>query len=153
MSFAFGTQIAVNANNQKSIETFNVGDTVYAADKNNSATWKQQPVQFSSGIGGGRTTNEMIYIEYTLNGENKDIIVTQDHCFLSSSKQPIRANQLEPGAGQLLSANGKSVGINMISMGSYQGGIHDIAVDMSSGHWIIANGLISGDYAMQIYGS
>jgi hypothetical protein len=150
MSFANGTRVSINATAQKAIESITDGQTVYAAAYNNAAQWSQQTVQLSNGTHGGRQST-MIYIVYLLQGNERNIIVTGDQPFLLATKQLKQASRLIPG-DNLLSPTGASLEVLKIAEGAYLGDVHDISIDTigGPGHWIVAAGIVCGDFDMEI---
>ncbi|MGE5704045.1 MAG: hypothetical protein ACM32O_16095, partial [Clostridia bacterium] len=66
------------------------------------------------------------------------------------------ANRLVPGVDFLVSADGVPVEINEVSLGEYKGGVHHIATNKEfageiSGHLLISEGVVSGDFNLQIH--
>jgi len=150
MSFAYGTTVNINPTAQKAIETILVGDTVFAADYTNASQWSQQTVHSSQGTGPGGIQPLVVYIVYKLQNGTGQIIVTRDQPFLLSTKKLKRAEQLTPG-DSLVSATGASLGVLQVAMHEFRGGVHDIAITLGgTGHWIVASGVVCGDFTMQI---
>jgi len=149
MAFANNTLVSVNSSDKKPINSFAVGDIVYAADETNPSLWRQQAIQFSMGTPDEGRQPMMIYLTYKLQGGEGRIVVTLDHPFLTAAKQVKRADRLTPDIDQLLAASGESIEILSIAVGSYNGDVHDIAVTTrfdTPGHWIVANSIVCGDY-------
>ena len=150
-TFASSTPIAVSAG-QSRISDINVGDNVLALS---GKTWSPQRVVFSSGTASG--TNIMVYITYGSGSSPSTLIVSPDHVFLLSSGKLVTAQMLVPGAQQLMRHDLTPVPILTVSLGNYNGGIHDIATTYSptnvttDNHLIDSNGVVSGDFFLQLY--
>ena len=157
--FAYGTRIGV-PEGSKVIEQFVVGDKVLTANVESSGTgvklnWSSTKVSFSSGTGPDSHEPAMVYIHH---GEVGSLVVTPDHLFLLPNGKLKRADRLVPGQDQLVSAEGTPVAINEVSLGAYTGGVHHIATDKEftgdlNGHLLISEGVVSGDFNLQIHAS
>jgi len=157
--FAYGTRIGV-PEGSKVIEQFVVGDKVLTANLESSGTgiklnWSSTKVSFSSGTGPDSQEPAMVYIHH---GEVGSLVVTPDHLFLLPNGKLKRADRLVPGQDQLVSAEGTPVAINEVSLGAYTGGVHHIATDKEftgdlNGHLLISEGVVSGDFNLQIHAS
>ncbi len=155
--FANGTSIAI-PDGSKVIEQFSIGDQVLTADVTKSGTginlnWSTASVSFSSGTGPDGHQPSMVFIRH---GRVGSIVVTTDHLFLMPNGKLKRANRLVPGVDFLVSAEGVPVEINEVSLGEYRGGVHHIATDKEftgdiSGHLLISEGVVSGDFNLQIH--
>ncbi|MWC30645.1 Hint domain-containing protein [Paenibacillus sp. MMS18-CY102] len=155
--FAHGTQIGT-PDGHRAIEKFNVGDKVITASLQQGAQglqleWKKARLNFSNGTGPQSHQPAMIYIRF---GNHGSIVVTPDHLFLMPNGKLKRADRLVPGKDLLVSYNSTEVEINEISVGEYTGGVHHIATDISfngslDGHLLLSEGLVSGDFNLQIH--
>jgi hypothetical protein len=150
--FANGTLIGIPTGNEE-VQKLNVGEEILAGSINglNSLDWKPRRLTFSSGTAKG-TQPGMVYIAY---GDNKDLILSPDHVLMLSDGKLTTAMKLIPGAF-LMGANGEPVPIYTVSLGAYRGGVHHIATDSEfngsvDGHLINSNGIVSGDYTLQLY--
>ncbi len=93
----------------------------------------------------------MTFIRYMLQGNADEIIVTADQPFLLSTKKIKQADHLTPG-DKLVSATGEAAEIVEIAEGEFRGGVNDIAITLDgAGHFIIASGIVCGDFTMQIH--
>jgi hypothetical protein len=157
MCFALNTPIE-SPKGPRPIEDYFVGDPVVAASAagDGSWSWATYAVEFSSGTGPGRDQPAMVYIHF---GEEGVLIVTPDQPLLIGGGMLKRADQLVPGTDSLVAAGGGTVPIEQVSVGSFAGGIHDIATGISSslewdgsldGHLLNAAGVICGDFVLQI---
>lgn len=155
--FANGTLIAI-PDGFKVIEQFNPGDQVLTADVQANGdgvrlNWSTATVSYSNGTGPDGYQPSMVYVRH---GGVGTIIVTTDHLFLMPNGKLKRANRLVPGVDFLVSAEGVPVEINEVSLGEYRGGVHHIATDKEftgdiSGHLLVSEGVVSGDFNLQIH--
>jgi hypothetical protein len=133
-----------------------VGDPVMAASAaaDGSWTWAPHIVEFSSGTDSAQPA--MIFIHF---GDEGALIVTADQPVLIAGGKLKRADQLAPGDDRLVAAGGGDLEITQVSIGSFAGGIHDIATGLSSsldwdgsldGHLLNVSGVICGDFILQI---
>jgi hypothetical protein len=148
---AFGTPIATPGG-VKAIELFNIGDSISVGSWDKSKLgWADGSVKFSSGTDPG-SNSTMIFIEL---GEQRRIIATPDNLFLMSDGKLKRADRLVPTKDQILTADGGTLGVTAVLSGQWTKGLHHIATGMEftgslDGHLINANGIVSGDYCLQI---
>lgn len=159
--FAYGTPIAT-PDGEKVIEFFQIGDRVLAGsvtskDGNLMLSWDAKDVQFSSGTGplppaGHYPT--MVFVHYGA-GEGKGLIATLDQLFLMPDgklKQAAKLSILD----SLVAEDGSVVKINAVKLGEYSGGLHHIATSTRfdgsiDGHLLNSNGIVAGDYTLQIH--
>jgi hypothetical protein len=147
----------------KAIGDYEVGDSVLAASRaGDSWSWDPQTVAFSSGT--PATTykeptagNISIYLEY---GDGQTLIATPNQLFALPDGKLKRADQLVPDSDELAGADGEAVPITRLATGYFKGALHHIATSMVSyeefdgsidGHLINANGVVCGDYLLQLY--
>ena len=148
---AFGTPIKT-PEGVKAIELFNIGDSVAVGSWDKSKLgWADGSVQFSSGTDPG-SLNTMIFIGI---GEGRQIIATPDNLFLMSNGKLKRADRLVPNRDQILTAENSALGVTAVVSGQWTKGLHHIATGLEftgslDGHLINANGIVSGDYCLQI---
>jgi hypothetical protein len=147
---ALGTPVAIAQGQFKPIQDFKVGDKVLATGIN--LQWVEKEVAFSNGTTGASVQPHSVFIEYG----NSSLIVTADHLFLMPDKKLKRADRLTIN-DKLMASNGGELEIKSVSMGTYYGGFHHIATttekpnDNLDGHLLDTNGIISADYAVQLY--
>ena len=144
MSFAYGTPITT-PNGTTVIERLSLGDTASAWTPGGTIP---KSVVFSDGTPDS-PSDSMVHLWF---GDDT-LIVTQDQPIVLAGNKVKRAAQLIPGRDELLMANGQSVMLTDIASIRYNGGLHDIAIDKldkTGDHLIIANGIVCGDYLMQI---
>lgn len=149
---AYNTPVAVSADNTMAIQAFQLNDPVLARD---NGEWVEKQVKFSDGTGPDSLQPEMCYLTYEDSGELSVIVCTLDHTFLTQDNKLIRARQLTKG-DRIQAANGSMSKIIEYNIKSYTGGVWNIATsnDMPTsldGHLLNTQGLISGDYAVQLY--
>jgi hypothetical protein len=158
--FAATTPVAV-PDGVRAMGDIAIGDQVLAAARTAKGwSWTPQEVQFSSGSprNATGTGSLMFYIEY---GAGESLVASPNQLFLMAGSSKLkRAEQLAPGVDHLVDRNGEAVPIARIHSGMYVGAIHHIATDVPTyeqftgsidNHLIIANGIISGDYVLQLY--
>ncbi|MBD1386003.1 hypothetical protein IDJ75_11985 [Mucilaginibacter rigui] len=144
MAFAYGTSITT-PNGTTPIEQLTQGNIVSAWTPDGTVP---KAVIFSDGTPGGFPVNGLFFLEF---GEGS-LIVTRDQPFVLADNTVKKTTQLRPG-DQLLKADGQTVMLQMISTGQWDRGLHGIAIDspgQSGNHLIIADGIVCGDYVMEM---
>ncbi|MBZ5788751.1 hypothetical protein K8353_01400 [Burkholderia contaminans] len=153
--FANDTKIAVPGGT-KEIYLIAKGDEVLTASvaSGGKIEWSSATVSFSAGTALNGHQPMMIYL--SLSGTaTHDLICNLDQPFLLANGKYAKASKLRPG-DQLVDKDGNPVQIDMISIGSYDGGVHHISTDAPwnrhpDGHLLLAGGVVAGDYTMQLY--
>ena len=158
--FSAKTPVAIPSG-MRAIGDINIGDPVLAAAKNNNGwSWSEQIVHFSSGSppSATGTGNLMFLITYD---DGKSVVASPNQLFLLSGSGKLkRADQLVPGVDQLVNESGSDVAIHRVDSGNFTGAVHHIATDVPSyedftgsldNHLINVNGIISGDYLLQLF--
>ena len=147
---AHGTSVTDGQGSPKPIETYSIGDMVTAAGLD--LQWSPAPVAFSSGTTGASRQKYTVLIVY-----GTDVLaVTSDHVFLLSDNTLKTADRLNP-KDELVSPAGNPVTISSVHIGDYTAGFHHIATSTEqpdenlSGHLLDTNGVVSCDYAAQLY--
>ncbi len=147
---AFGTPIALDENQFKAIEEIKQGDFVYACGTD--LKWTKQKVEFSQGTEVSSLQRYVVLVSY----ENTFIAVTSDHIFMMSNGKLKAADRLNQN-DELISPKGSPVKINSVHIGDYNAGFHHITTKKEipdtnlNGHLLNTNGVVSADYALQIY--
>jgi hypothetical protein len=147
MAFAEHTTIAIPGGSSQ-IESLREGDTILAAGVD--LQWQARTLRFVAGSGSG--INTVMFLEFGDRGG--DIIVTVGQLFLMPDRSLKEARDLRL-TDSLLGSDGQPVALKVISMGSYQGSIWDIATSMDkphpdfAGHLLDANGVVAGDFDLQ----
>lgn len=150
---AVDTLIQVNQRQAKAIQDFDEGDNVLAAGLD--LKWSSKPVFYS------RASNDKnipaVFVEYSLNSQNLQLIVSPNHLFLMPDKSLKAANQLN-NKDKLVSHSGKQIDILSVNSAPFSGGMHNIATappgepdDNPEGHLLVANGIVCADYALQLH--
>ena len=90
-----------------------------------------------------------------LDAGNAELICTLDELFLLANGNFKQASQLTL-RDTLVAPNGQNVPINAIKLAEYSGGIHHIATTLKfdgnpNGHLLHSNGVVTGDYTLQIH--
>jgi hypothetical protein len=163
--YAYGTQIAISETETKTVELFFAGDKVLAGsmsitkDEKISLTWDKATVVYSMGSGpmasGEHAVNDVVLISY---GKGQEIICTPDQIFLLSNGKLKYAQQLNLIDNTLTAPDGSPLKINSITRMKYKGGIHHISTNSkptknANGNLLNSNGVVTGDYSLQISAS
>ncbi|WDZ63365.1 M48 family metalloprotease [Paenibacillus polymyxa] len=151
--FALNTPIFISKGKSKAVQDIKKGEFIYAAGLD--LVWEKKKVAYSNGSKGSKTTKQpqTIFISF---GENQHLVVLPDTLFLVPGKKMKRADKLNIYDDYLINENGEKITINGIGIGDFRGGFHHIATDIQEpttnldGHLIIANGVVCGDYTLQI---
>jgi hypothetical protein len=156
--FANDTVVAAPQGN-KAIYLFAVGDSVLTGSVDANAgkvqiDWDTALVNFSSGTGSTGHQPMMVYISMT-GKVLHEVICTMDQVFLLADGKFTTAGKLRPGQ-KLVDKDGNPVNVDLVSIGSYDGGVHHISTDRPwhqtpDGHLLLAGGVVAGDYTLQLY--
>lgn len=151
---AYGFDPATGLQN-KAIADFAVGDPVYVADGPDLKNWSTRTVQFSSGTGPGGM-NTLLKIDFQAeDGPEASLYANRAQLFLMPDGKLKRAGRLVPGDDHLVLFDGTPVRVLGVTVGRYKKGVHHIATSREparsmAGHLIVAEGVVSGDYALQV---
>ncbi|WP_175917249.1 Ig-like domain-containing protein [Burkholderia pyrrocinia] len=151
---AFDTPVAVSATQTKSIQTLKLQDPVLAFDPTGAS--QQRSVAFSDGTTATSVQPEMAYVTVKIGTDEHTVTVTLNHTFLhADTRKLIQAQMLSVGTGLLL-ADGTTTAVTKLEIKSYTGGVWNIATsigkpDNLDGHLIDTDGILSGDFAVQIF--
>lgn len=146
---AFGTPVQITEAEYEAIEKIAVGDSVYACGKD--LVWQKHNVEFSQGTTVASRQPYTVLVIYL----DRFLAITSDHVFLMADGTLKRADRLIVGE-QLVSPEGKPVEIQAVHIGDYTAGFHHIATVKAipdadlNGHLLNTNGVVSGDYMLQI---
>ena len=142
------TPVQINNTDSKAISDIKVGESVLAYDFN--GVWKSQTVDFSEGS--SEPEEPMPYVIMVTLSDDSSLIATPDHLFIDENDKLIRADRLTP-LDSLKNYKGGASKIISVVHGSYQGAIHNIAINWGdkdiSKHIINTNGVLSADYFIQ----
>jgi hypothetical protein len=152
--FANDTQIAVDKTSTKPIQEILVGDMVLVAMNGDLTVWEQLPVAFSSGTG-PESSSSMIRVRFGDEAKPESVIATREQLFLLPGKKLKRTSRLVPGEDSLLRPDGSLAPVLDLTAGVFKTGVHQLATSTMTttnmdGHLLIANGVVGGDYALQI---
>jgi len=152
--FATGTPIGIS-DGWKTIEQMVSGSSALAGtltgdESNRTVSWTNQYVLRKTEHF-GITPITMVYITY---GDNKELIVTPGHLFISKDGTLRQASTVYVGM-ELLQADGTETPIQSVTFNSYTGAVYTLAVvevyqENSDGHLLNANGIVMGDYVLEI---
>jgi hypothetical protein len=146
------TPIALPDGIVRAIGDIQIDDVVLSGSVSGGAvTWGESKVHFSQGTEGGEEP-AMVYVVY---GEALRLILTSDQVLMLADGSLTTAGRLIPGQS-LRGADGESLEVKLVSLGGYSGGVHHIATQLSwdgspDGHLIAANGVVAGDYTLQMH--
>jgi hypothetical protein len=138
----------------KAIKEFMVGDPVYVAMDAQLTSWREVPVQFSSGTG-DNAVSDMIEIRFGAPESRHSVVATRSQLFMVQGNKLKRASRLVPQQDSLMRPDGSLLAVRDLTAGKFTGGVHAIATtDLVSkdpaGHLMIYNGVVGGDYALQV---
>jgi hypothetical protein len=153
--FANETLIAVSTAEFKEIADFLIGDMVWVAMDADLSTWDQVPVAFSAGTGRTAGVNSLIRVRFGDRATPESVYANRDQLFMMADHKLKRAVKLVPGTDMLVRPDGSAVPVLDLSSGQFEKGVHHIATSDTpaqdvSGHLIVANGLVCGDYSLQL---
>ncbi|QHS55535.1 hypothetical protein GWR56_08270 [Mucilaginibacter sp. 14171R-50] len=144
MSFANGTLITT-PNGTTAIEQLKIGYTVSA--------WTPTGVIPKAVVHSLGETDLPSLTLMQLSFNDVTLLVTLDQPVVLADNSIKKAGQLNPVTDHLMGTNGQPVKLTSLNMGMYNLGIHSIIIDTpakSGQHRIIANGIVCGDYLMEI---
>lgn len=152
--FANDTQVAYDETSTKPIKDFVVGDPVLVAMNVDLSEWEQLPVVFSSGTG-AESSSTMIQVRFGDEANPEFVIATRDQLFLLPGQQFKRTSRLVPGQDSLIRKDGSQAPVLDLTAGTFTTGVHQIATSSNTttnpdGHLLLANGVVCGDYSLQI---
>ncbi len=152
--FARDTPIALADGEHKAIGDVLVGEQILVGSLSGTdVRWSPAPVTFSGGTSDGGHEPAMVYIVF--GDDNRALIASPDQPFMLNDGTIVTANRLVPGQ-QLRGVDGSAVALKTASIGTYTGGVHHVAADQQwtgsiDGHLIGANGVVVGDYTLQLH--
>jgi hypothetical protein len=152
-NFAVSSAIAMAAES-KAAHEIEVGDQVRVALDGALNEWSERAVTFSAGIGAD-PSNPMIEIEFGDSANPGMIQATRNQLFLTPGGLLKRAAKLVAGRDMLMRADGGTAPVVAMRATQALGGVHQIATSVDpatdlAGHLIIVNGIVCGDYALQV---
>jgi hypothetical protein len=153
-----GDRVTVNAvalaTESKAAHEIEIGDKVRAALDGRLSQWAERPVQFSAGIGAD-PARPMIEIRFGDAADAGTILATRNQLFLMPGGVLKRAARLAAGRDVLVRADGATAPIVAMEATKALRGVHQIATSRDpatdlGGHLIVVNGIVCGDYALQL---
>lgn len=132
-----------------------VGDEVLAGSASDGKwVWAPAQVAHSAGTLGG-IPHPMVFLRY--GNEFEALAAEADLPLLLSDGRLARADKLVPG-DELVAENGDPLTIHMVSIGNHIGGEHAVALafdhdtpsDKLDGHLLLVNGVVIGDFYLQM---
>lgn len=150
------TNISIDATDTKPINEIQPGDMIYVADGPELKNWGQRKIEFSSGVGTGSAGSPFIQLDFGTEGQNSgSIAATPSQVFLMADGKLKRADKLVPGADDLVQADGTTVPLVRMTLGFLIRGSHHISTGQAAatsmnGHLVLVNGVVCGDYSLQI---
>ncbi|GAA3218700.1 hypothetical protein [Actinocorallia longicatena] len=151
-----GTPIMLATGEDKPVNQLEPGTPVLAAGID--LRFSAKPANLVSQSAPGLTHNT-IYLAYKLNGKKCELVLTMDHPVLvkaASGRKLVSAGSLEV-TDELYAADGSTVSILSVSLGSYEGAFWELATDMTEpnatydGHLVVTGGIVTGDYAVSTF--
>jgi len=150
--FANVTPIGLPDGQQRPIAEIEVGDMVLAGTvSSDEVEWEPATVGFSQGTEGG-SQPAMVYLVY---GDGDGLVASPDQPMMLADGSLTTAARLAPGQ-DLMGVDGQPVTLSLVSIGEYKGGVHHIATNPDwegsiDKHLIQANGLVAGDFTLQLH--
>ncbi|HMJ33146.1 MAG TPA: hypothetical protein VK501_04440 [Baekduia sp.] len=154
--FADETHIATTSVTEtRQIGDFVVGDPVWVAMDADLKSWAEVPVAFSAGTGKTAGVNSLIRIRYGSAEQPESVYANRDQLFMLADHKLKRTVKLVPGVDELVRPDGSTVPVLDMAAGRYRKGVHHISTTTDpgkgvAGHLLVANGLVGGDYALQL---
>lgn len=149
--FADNTLIGL-PHGEEEILNIEIGKEVLSGsvESGQTVTWEPAQVTFSNGTGGGEEP-AMVYLEY---GDGRKMIVSTDQPLMLAEGLLTVASRVTVGA-ELMGVDGTPLRVTLATIGTYKGGVHHIATGKWTGsinkHLIQANGVVAGDFALQLH--
>ena len=146
----FETLIQVDASRSLPIEKIAVGDNILAAGKD--LKWERRTVKLASSNEDFPDDSLSMLIGYG----STQLAIAPDHFLLLSNGKLTRACELSL-TDTLSDADGNPIAINQLQIGNYPHKHCNITTSLRledanlSGHLIIMNGVVCGDYTLQLF--
>ncbi|MBC9909375.1 hypothetical protein [Chitinophaga varians] len=136
---------------QATVQELQPGSPLHAATlKGDKPVWEPVLVDLYQPSGGGQPRQA-----HLLFNNNNQMVTSVDQLLLLRTGQLIRADKLVPGTHQLVDKDGNEVGIAQVSIGTFGEAVYSLASNAPyagtmDGHLLLANGVITGDYILQL---
>ncbi len=155
--YAWQTPIAISEKETNEIQHLTVGDQILTANfKGGELSWKTHKLKFSGGTP-PLPKNQAhyplaVFIHFE---EESSLICTPDQLFLLASGKLKAAGKLSI-EDELVNQDGKAIPINSVKLAEYSGGWHHVATTLDfngsvDGHLLCSNGVVTGDYTLQVH--
>jgi hypothetical protein len=146
------TEVDVGGQDAAPVHEIAVGDVVRTALDPGLEEWALVPARFSSGTGAGGPGVE---IRFGDPHELETVVADKDQLFLVEDGRLKRASRLVAGRDKLTRPDGSRVAILDLAALDQAGPRHRIATSDGpaadwAGHLIVVNGVVCGDYALQL---
>jgi len=144
--------IGLPEDTKRPIGEIGVGDTMLAGKiEGGRVEWEPATVGFSQGTESEDQT-EMVRVAY---GDGAGLTVPPDQPLMLADGKLTTAGDLAPGQ-ELMGVDGDPVPVGDVKRGSYEGSVHHIATDPDwngslDGHLIQVNGVVAGDFTLQLH--
>jgi hypothetical protein len=153
--FAGDTMVATSGTGVREIRELLVGDMVWVAMDAGLGAWADVPVAFSAGTGEDAGANGLIRVRFGDRAGPESVYANRDQLFLMGDRKLKRAAKLVPGRDVLVRPDGSGAPVLDLAAGKYAKGVHHIATsdrptEDLGGHLIVANGVVCGDYSLQL---
>jgi hypothetical protein len=131
-----------------------VGETIRVAEDGGLTRWSERPVAFSSGIGSD-PAHPVIAVEFGEAADRRIVFAARNQLFLMPGGVLKRAARLAAGRDVLMREDGTTVAVAAVTEIPAPGGLHHVATSKEpatelAGHLIIIDGIVCGDYALQV---
>jgi len=151
-----GTGIMLSSGQNIPIQNLTTQQQVLAAGLD--LNFHAYPVEMVTHAASG-TTQNTIFLTYTLGGSQKKIVVTMDQPMLvrrNGKLMMIEAKTLQL-ADRLVDRMSNDVAIDKIDLGTYVGAFWEMATSMTppdknfTGHLVVTEGIVTGDFAVTTF--
>lgn len=155
--FSLDTPIEVNKNVYTLIQDIHGGDEIVACGLD--LVWRPTKVKYRTGDLERSNIPGFYYVEYLVPGEqtNRSLLVTVDHLFLMRNPRYLKKVQFLTPGEELMTPDGNGAAVQHVSHGSYYTSVQSIEMNGKlnprtlDGHLINSNGVVTADYAVQVY--
>ena len=147
-----GPYSAARQGEWRPVAAFVEGDTIYISEDGTMKKWSERPVAFR----GSAAAPEGVRVEIRVrrDGEDEWVTVHRDQPFLLDGGSLRRAGELVPGVDRLVEEDGTPVDVLAVTAAP-AGEVHHLATTREpatsvDGHLLLVNGLVAGDFALQL---
>lgn len=155
--FAIDTPIEVKKGLYTLIQDIQSGDEIIACGLD--LVWKPTLVKYRTGDIERTNIPSMFYVEYLVPGEksNRNILVTIDHLFLMFDHKYLKKVQFLIPGDKLMTPDGQAAIVQFVTNGTHYTAVQTLEMSgrinpkTLDGHLINSNGVVTADYAVQVY--